>query len=136
MLALSLDSLCSTPSRRPQSQRLRLPTSVPAIRPCDLFPVDSSKLHCDAKLPPELDHLCLACVYLVCSSCGPAALSALYHWVPHVENEVDSFYIGMYPEEEVKAITGAIPENARKADEQRTVRCAQQLLARLGVSGK
>lgn len=107
------------------------PTST--VCACDLFPVYSSKLHCDAKLPPELAHLCLLCVYSLCSSLGTELLSVLYHWVPHVENEVGTYYCSLYPDSEAEAITAAIPKKVLKANVARTDRCVQQLLDRLGA---
>ena len=99
-----------------------------------MFPVYSSKLPCDARLPPEIDHLCLLCVYSLCSSLGSPVLSALYHWVPHVESEVDTCYIPLYSEEEAEKIAASIPQKTLEANDLHTDRCARQLLARLGVS--
>ena len=108
-----------------------MPTST--VCACDLFPAYSSKLHCDAPLPPEFANLCLPCVYTVCSSVGSVATAALYRWMPQVEDEL-STYGSVYRTGEVAEITAAIPKKAANAAVARAVRCAEQLLERLGAA--
>jgi len=110
------------------------PTSP--ICPCDLFPVYSSKLHCDVKLPPEFDGLCLSCAFYLCMSLGAPVLSALSHWLPSAEAEVKKFHSPLYSATEATAVTTTIPQKARKAYDARIARCAQQLLVRLGGCGR
>ena len=71
--------------------------------PCDLFPAYSAKLHCNDKLPPELDGLCLSCAFYLCVSLAngrlgdPApVLRALGHWLGPAEAEVSAFYTSLY----------------------------------------
>jgi hypothetical protein len=102
---------------------------------CELYPVYSSKLHSDAKLPPELESLCLSCAFHLCESLGGNALSALCHWLPNARSEMASFYSPLYDQKEAAAITAAIPARAREAYTARIMGCAQSLLERLGLCG-
>jgi hypothetical protein len=71
-----------------------LPTSRMCV--CETFPVYSSKQRNAAKLPPELDNLCLACVLQICFTLGECALDALRDWLPGAGKEVDTFYTDLY----------------------------------------
>jgi hypothetical protein len=99
---------------------------------CELYPVYSSKLHSDAKLPPELDSLCLSCAFHLCQSLGGNALGALCHWLPNARSEEASFYSLLYDQKEAAAI---MPARASEAYNALIMGSAQTMLERLGVCG-
>jgi hypothetical protein len=113
------------------------PTSP--ICPCDLFPAYASKQHCDVKLPPELDGLCLSCAFYLCSALartGVPVVRVLGHWLATAEEEIKTFHSPLYSATEAAAITNTVPQKARKAYDARIARCSQQLLARVGGCGR
>ena len=59
-------------------------------------------------------------------------MTALYFWMPQVEDELNA-YGSLYLGSEVADITASIPKKIANAAVARAVRCAEQLLGRLGV---
>jgi hypothetical protein len=108
-------------------------SSASTVCACELFPVYSAKSHCDEKLPPEFDKLCLVCVYSLCSTLAAPALNVLYQLLSDVDMQIACYYGPCYEDSEIRDINAAITEKRRKLQDARNARAARQFLARLGV---
>ena len=69
---------------------------------CDPFPAYSSQQHCDAKLPPKFDNLCLFCVYTLCNSLGAPASIALYRGLHAVDTDICTVYAPLHSDSEIR----------------------------------
>ena len=101
---------------------------------CQEFPVYSSKLllsSSEMRLPPELDHLCLLCVFALCSCLGPQMQSMLLHWRPDIASEIETYYAQFYTNDESLAIASSITPQQREQIDVASQRCAQHLTAKL-----
>ena len=104
---------------------------------CQLYPVFSAKQHCDAKLPPELDSLCLLCVIRMCDELGEEGRAALLAWLPAAPAELRAVYLPLYTtEEEMQLCCCAVTDKAVDAWEACTKECKRALKARLGIGKK
>ena len=93
---------------------------------CQEFPVYSSKIllsSSEMRLPPELDHLCLLCVFALCSCLGPQMQSMLLHWRPDIASEIETYYAQFYTNDESLAIASSITPHSSTAA--RADRCRQ-----------
>ena len=103
---------------------------------CELFPVYSSKQHAGAKLPPELDSLCLPCVLQLCAALGHSACDALHVWLPGAVQEVDKLYTELYATGETKLIGDNMSAEAVKSLDRIVMesgRCHVERLQRCGI---
>ena len=91
------------------------------------MPLSSS----ETRLPPELDHLCLICVFAICSCLGAQMQSLLLHWCPDVGREIDTYYAQFYTQDESLAIASSITRQQQDQIYAVNQRCAQHLTAKL-----
>jgi hypothetical protein len=103
---------------------------------CQLYPVFSAKQHCDAKLPPEFDSLCLVCVSRVCDDLGDKARAALLAWLPAAPAELRAVYLPLYTPKEEMQLCCAVSNKASAAWEACAQECRRALKARLGIGKK
>ena len=85
----------------------------------------------EMRLPPELDHLCLLCVFALCSCLGPQMQSMLLHWRPDIASEIETYYAQFYTNDESLAIASSITPQQREQIDVASQRCAQHLTAKL-----
>jgi hypothetical protein len=103
---------------------------------CQRYPVFSAKQHCDAKLPPELDSLCLLCVIHMCNDLGDKGHAALLAWLPAALAELRAVYAPLYTPEEELQLSCAVSDKAADAWEAYARECKRALKARLGIKKK
>jgi len=129
----------STLAGRPQEPREYFEKHFPPTTRmchCQMYPVFSAKQHCDAKLPPEFDSLCLVCASRVCDDLGVKARAALLAWLPAAPAELRAVYLPLYTPKEEMQLCCAVSGKAAAAWEACAQECRGALKARLGIGKK